>query len=146
MRKGETAVQDEVERLLSNPFIGTLAYFSVAALALVVFMVIFGMITRYNDWEEIKKGNVAVAMSAGGKIFGICNLFRFAILNNDTIWHSLIWAGYGFGLLLVSYYLFELLTPLFKVDAEIQKDNRAVGLLSMMISISISYVIGACVT
>jgi putative membrane protein len=139
-------MQEEVDRLLSNPFVGTLAYFSVAALALVVFLAIFNLITRYNDWEEIKKGNLSVAMAAGGKIFGICNLFRFAVLNNDTIWHSLLWAGYGFILLLVSYFLFELLTPLFKVDAEIQRDNRAVGLLSMMISISISYVIGACVT
>lgn len=146
MRKGDTIVQEEVGTLLDNPYVGTLAYFSVAALALVVFLAIFNLVTRYNDWEEIKKGNLAVAMSAGGKIFGICNLFRFAILNNDSIWNSLLWAGYGFVLLLVSYFLFELLTPLFKVDAEIQRDNRAVGLLSMMISISVSYVIGACVT
>lgn len=146
MRKGETNVQEEVRTLLDNPYVGTLAYFSVAALALVVFLTIFNLVTRYNDWEEIKKGNLSVAMAAGGKIFGICNLFRFAILNNDSIWHSLLWAGYGFVLLLVTYFLFELLTPLFKVDTEIQRDNRAVGLLSMMISISVSYVIGACVT
>lgn len=132
--------------MLGNPWIGTLAYFSVAALALVVFLAIFNLVTRYNDWEEIKKGNLSVAMAAGGKIFGICNLFRFAILNNDTIWHSLMWAGYGFVLLLVTYFLFELLTPLFKVDAEIQRDNRAVGFLSMAISVSVSYVVGACVT
>jgi putative membrane protein len=136
---------EEVDQLLGNPYIGTLAYFSVALLALVVFLAVFNLVTRYNDWEEIKKGNLSVAMAAGGKIFGICNLFRFAILNNDTIWHSLLWAGYGFILLLVTYFLFELLTPMFKVDVEIQRDNRAVGLLSMMISISVSYVIGACV-
>jgi putative membrane protein len=59
---------------------------------------------------------------------------------------SLIWAGYGFILLLVSYFIFEFLTPYFKIDEEIKKDNKAVGLLSMMISISFSYVIGACVT
>jgi putative membrane protein len=139
-------MNEEVDVLLNNPYIGTLAYFSVAVVALVVFLTIFNLVTRYNDWEEIKKGNVSVALAAGGKIFGICNLFRFSILNNDTILHSLLWASYGFVLLLVSYFLFELVTPLFKVDVEIQKDNKAVGLLSMMISISISYVIGACVT
>jgi len=38
------------------------------------------------------------------------------------------------------------LTPYFKIDEQIKQDNRAVGLLSMIISISISYVIGASVT
>ncbi|MGO4270388.1 DUF350 domain-containing protein, partial [Paenibacillus sp. TAF58] len=91
-------------------------------------------------------GNFSVAMATGGKIFGICNLFRFAILNNDTMMHSLIWAGYGFLLLLVAYFIFEFLTPYFKIDEEIKKDNRAVGFLSLTLSVSLSYVVGACVT
>jgi putative membrane protein len=139
-------MNEEVDVLLNNPYLGTLAFFSVAVLALVVFLTIFELVTKYDDWAEIKAGNVSVAMATGGKIFGICNLFRFAILNNDTMIHSLIWAGYGFVLLLVSYFIFEFLTPYFKIDEEIKKDNRAVGLLSLMISVSFSYVIGACVT
>ena len=35
------------------------------------------------------------------------------------------------------------MTPFFRIDEEIQKDNRAVGLLSMTISVSMSFVIGA---
>ncbi|OXM86692.1 DUF350 domain-containing protein [Paenibacillus rigui] len=139
-------MNEEVDVLLANPYIETLAFFSVAIVALIVFLAIFELVTKYKDWEEIKKGNLSVAMATGGKIFGICNLFRFAILNNDSLLHSLIWAGYGFVLLLVAYFIFEFLTPYFKIDEEIQKDNKAVGLLSMMISISISYVIGASVT
>jgi putative membrane protein len=139
-------MSDEVDVMLSNPYVETLAFFSVAVVALVVFLAIFEIVTKYNDWEEIKKGNVAVAMATGGKIFGICNLFRFAILNNDAVLHSLIWAGFGYVLLLAAYFIFQFLTPYFKIDEEIQKDNRAVGLLSMMISVSISYVIGASVS
>ncbi len=82
-------------------------FFSVAVLALVVFLAVFELVTKYKDWEEIKNGNVSVAMATGGKIFGICNLFRFAILNNDSVLHSLIWAGYGFVLLLAAYFIFE---------------------------------------
>ncbi|AHD07297.1 DUF350 domain-containing protein [Paenibacillus larvae] len=139
-------MNNEVDRLFDNPYLSVLAVFSVVVVALVVFLTIFEVVTKYNDWEEIKKGNVSVAMATGGKIFGICNVFRFAILNNDTIIRSLIWAGYGFILLLVSYFIFEFLTPYFKIDDEIKRDNRAVGFLSMLISISVSYVIGACVT
>jgi putative membrane protein len=137
---------EEVDMLMANPYLDTLAYFSVAILALIVFLAIFEFVTRYNDWAEIKKGNVSVAMALGGKIFGICNIFRFAILNNDTILHSLIWASFGFVLLLVTYFIFEFLTPVFKIDQEIEKDNRAVGLLSMILSVALSYVIGASVT
>lgn len=137
---------EEVDVLMANPYLETVAFFSVAILALIVFLAIFEFVTRYNDWAEIKKGNLSVAMALGGKIFGICNIFRFAILNNDTILHSLIWASFGFVLLLVTYFIFEFLTPVFKIDQEIEKDNRAVGLLSMILSVALSYVIGASVT
>lgn len=139
-------MNEEVDRMMGNPYVETLAIFSVAVLALIVFLAVFELVTKYKDWEEIKKGNLSVAMATGGKIFGICNLFRFAILNNDTIWHSLIWAGFGFLLLLAAYFIFEFLTPYFKIDEQIQQDNRAVGFLSMTISISLSYVVGASVT
>ncbi|MGO4268552.1 DUF350 domain-containing protein, partial [Paenibacillus sp. TAF58] len=74
-------MNEEVDVLLSNPYLSTLAFFAVAVVALVVFLTIFEMVTKYDDWAEIKKGNFSVAMATGGKIFGICNLFRFAILN-----------------------------------------------------------------
>ncbi|SRR5690606_13404518 len=135
----------ELDQWLTNPFISTAAYFSVAVLLLVVFLAIFEMVTRYKDWEEIKKGNVAVAMAIGGKIFGICNIFRHIILKSESLYDALIWNAYGFALLLLAYFIFEFLTPVFKVDQEIARDNRAVGLLSMIVSISISYVIGASI-
>ncbi|MEK8127031.1 DUF350 domain-containing protein [Paenibacillus filicis] len=139
-------MNEEVDAIMGNPFVETLAFFSVAVLALVVFLAVFELVTKYKDWDEIKKGNVAVAMATGGKIFGICNIFRFAILNNDSLLFSLTWAAYGFVLLLVAYFIFEFLTPYFKIDEQIQQDNRAVGLISMILSVSLSYVIGASVT
>lgn len=139
-------MREEIGKLLDNPYIETLAFFSVAVLALIVFLSAFELVTKYKDWEEIKKGNLSVAMALGGKIFGICNIFRFAILNNDTILDSLVWAGFGFLLLVTAYFIYEFMTPIFKIDEEIAKDNRAVGLISMLLSISLSYVIGACVT
>jgi len=139
-------LNDVMYRFMANPYLQTLAYFSVAIVALVVFLAVFEMVTKYKDWQEIKKGNVSVAMATGGKMFGIGNIFRFSILNNDTLPESLIWAAFGFVLLLLAYFIFEFLTPFFKIDEEIAKDNRAVGLLSMILSVSLSYVIGACVT
>ncbi|MCM3628965.1 DUF350 domain-containing protein [Paenibacillus glycanilyticus] len=136
---------NEVDRLLSNSYAASLVYVSLVVLSLIVFLSVFELVTRYNCWKEIKNGNLAVAMATSGKIFGICNIFRFSIEANDSIYQSLIWGIFGFILLLAAYFLFEFLTPVFRIDDEIAKDNRAVGFIAMIISISLSYVIGATV-
>lgn len=138
-------MQGIVDSVMSNSFSAVLAYFSVGILALIVFLAIFEWITKYDGWTEIRKGNLSVAMATGGKIFGICNIFRFSIEANDTIYQSLLWSVIGFLLLLAAYFLFEFLTPVFRIDEEIARDNRAVGFLSMVLSISLSYIIGAAV-
>ena len=67
----------------SNPLVETAGYFSVVVLCLIVSMVLFELVTKYKNWEEIRKGNVAVAMATGGKIFGVAT--SFAILLKGTI-------------------------------------------------------------
>ncbi len=140
-------MNEHVDKLLDIHLFQTLAFFSVAVLALVVFLSLFEWVTRYSTWEEIKNGNVSVAMAVGGKILGICNIFRFAILSSDgdSIYAAFLWAGFGFVLLLIAYFIYEFLTPVFRIDDEIARDNRAVGLISMMISVALSYVIGASI-
>ncbi|MFN7250718.1 MAG: DUF350 domain-containing protein [Anaerobacillus sp.] len=132
-----------MDRLFQIEFVYTAASYSVVVLATVLFLAIFETVTKYNNWEEIKKGNLSVALATGGKIFGVANIFRFSIQHNDSILTMLIWGAYGFTLLLFGYFIFEFLTPKFKVDEEIAQDNRAVGLLSFIISVGLSFVIGA---
>ncbi|MEK3890456.1 DUF350 domain-containing protein [Bacillus sp. FSL K6-3431] len=126
-----------------NSFVQTAGYYSVTVLCVVMFLFIFEIVTKYNNWDEIKKGNLSVAMATGGKIFGISNIFRHSILHHDSLFVMIGWGVYGFFLLLTGYFIFEFLTPKFKIDKEIENDNRAVGFLSMVISIGLSYVIGA---
>jgi putative membrane protein len=134
-----------VSGLLKNPYMLTTAYFAVTILAIIIFLSLFEIVTRYDDWEEIKRGNLSVAMAIGGKIFGISNIFRFSIEQHETIGHALVRGAFGFVLLLIAYFIFEFMTPKFKIDQEIAKDNKAVGLLSMIISVGLSYVIGASI-
>lgn len=125
------------------PLVETAARYSVVILCGVVFLAVFELVTKYNNWEEIQKGNFSVAMATGGKIFGIANIFRFSIQHNNTLLESIGWGLYGFVLLLIGYFIFEFLTPSFRIDDEIQADNRAVGFISMVISVGLSFVIGA---
>lgn len=126
-----------------NQYVQTAAHFSVVILCIIVFLAIFELVTKYSNWEEIKKGNVAVALATGGKIFGIANIFRHSISHHDSLFTMIKWGVYGFALLLLAYFIFEFLTPKFNVDEEIGKGNIAVGFISMIISIGLSFVIGA---
>ena len=129
----------------THPLVESAGYFSVVVLCLIVAMVIFEMVTKYNNWEQIKKGNLAVAMATGGKIFGVTNIFRFSIEQHNTLFEMIGWGLFGFTLLILAYILFEFLTPKFKVDDEIEQDNRSVGFISMTISVGLSFVIGASI-
>lgn len=130
----------------THPLVETAGYFSVVVLCLIVAMMIFEVVTKYKNWEEIKKGNVAVAMATGGKIFGITNIFRFSIDQHNSLAEMIGWGLYGFSLLIFAYLLFEFLTPRFKVDEEIENDNRSVGFISLTISVGLSFVIGASIS
>jgi putative membrane protein len=132
-----------MDQFWENEYIQTAAYYSVVILCMVVFLTIFELVTKYKNWEEIKNGNMAVAMATGGKIFGIANIFRFSIEHNDSLVTMVGWGVFGFFLLLIGYFIFEFLTPKFNIDDEIQNRNLAVGFISMVLSVGLSYVIGA---
>lgn len=126
-----------------NPYILSLANYSVVILCTVVFLAIFELVTRYKNWVEIKNGNMAVALATSGKIFGITNIFRFSINRHDSILQMITQGAFGFLLLLIGYFIFEFLTPSFHIDKEIEEGNLAVGLVAMIISVGLSYVISS---
>ncbi|GAA0288637.1 putative membrane protein [Gracilibacillus halotolerans] len=129
----------------TNTYVETAANYSVAILCILVFLVVFELVTSYKNWDEIKKGNLSVAMATGGKMFGIANIFRYSIAHNDSVLEMMAWGSFGFVMLLIGYFIFEFLTPTIDVDKEIGKDNRAVAFISLIISVGLSYIIGASI-
>jgi len=70
-----------------NPFLSTFLYFIIAVVIVIIGLIIFELIThKYRDWEEIEKGNTAVALSIGGKIIGICLVLSFSIYHSSELW------------------------------------------------------------
>lgn len=133
-----------IDPLLEQP-IGLMAgYFSVAVVELILFLSCFEMVTKYRCWHEIKRGNVAVSLATGGKIFGLCNIIRYAAART-SIYDFMAWSFVGAFLLFLAYIMFEFMTPVFRIDKEIAEGNVAVGFIAMAVSVSMSYVIGACI-
>ncbi|MNI34023.1 hypothetical protein D3C73_879990 [compost metagenome] len=134
-----------LDLFLEQP-IGLMAgYFSVAVLELIVFLSCFELVTKYRCWDEIKKGNLAVSLATGGKIFGLCNVIRYTV-SESSIYDFMLLSFIGAILLFGAYILFEFLTPVFQIDKEIADGNVAVGFISLAVSVSVSFVIGACIT
>ena len=121
-------------------------YFIVSVVIILVATFIFTKLVRYKVWDQIQKGNVAVAMSTGGLILGLANIIQFAIRTSETIYETTKWGIIGIIALFVVYFGFELLTPKLAVMKEIEKDNRAVGFITMMYIVAFSFVIAACIS
>lgn len=137
-------MNEPIDQLLDHPFFVTLANFSVAVMAMIILLALFELVTIYKAFAEIKNRNTAVALTVSGKIFGIANVFHYAIKSHESVYVALLWASFGFVLLLAAYFVYEFLTP-FKVDKHIQEGNTAVGMISFIISLALSYIIGASV-
>lgn len=130
-----------------EPFISTFIYFVISIVIVLTGLFVFENVTRkYKDLEEVKNGNIAVSLSIIGKIIGICIILAFAIYNSAVIWETIIWGVFGVVLQMIAYFLFDLFTRNFSVEEQLSKNNIAVGLMSMGVSIGLALVIGASIT
>ncbi|WP_068786720.1 DUF350 domain-containing protein [Paenibacillus phocaensis] len=137
-------MKESIDPLLEQPLGQMIGYFSVAVLELIVFLSCFELFARYRCWQEIKRGNLAASLATGGKIFGLANIIRYAA-GHPSIYDFMIWSSVGALLLFAAYLLFEFLTPVFRIDDEIAAGNASVGFIAMAVSVSVSFLIGACI-
>lgn len=149
-RHSEGAALEQVNKREGDkmgPFIATFVYFAISVVIVLIGLFIFENMTRkYKDMEEVKNGNHSVALSIAGKIIGICIILAFAVYNSDVIYETLIWGVYGVFLQMIAYWLFDLFTRNFSVEEQLLKNNIAVGIISMGVSIGLAFVIGASIT
>lgn len=102
----------------------------------------FSKLTRYNDSEEIAKGNEAAGMYMGSKLLGLCIIVGMVSFSTHSWVDMLLWSGLGIIILCLVYVIFDFLTPKIKVCDEIARGNMAVAQLLRSIIIGVSIVIG----
>ena len=129
-----------------NAYLATGISYLIGILVVGAGLLIFSVLTQYHDLDEIKRGNVAVGLATGGLILSLSNVMRFAILSNNTTIGVLTWGGLGILGMIVGWFLFEKLTPQFRVDEELSKDNRSVGIMVFSVFMAISYIVGASIS
>jgi putative membrane protein len=126
-------------------FIDIVVSIAVIILLQLIGMVIFNWITPFRDMDELKKGNVAVGLALGGKFMSTAIILGVAAYTNTAILHMMLWFAVGYVCLVVAYFVFDLVTPGFKVSEQLQKGNVAVGILLSMVYIGTAFAISSLI-
>jgi putative membrane protein len=108
-------------------------------------MLVFNWMTPYRDMDELKKGNVAVGLALGGKFMATAIILGVAAYTNTSIWFMMLWFAVGYVCLIVAYWVFEWVTPGFKISEQLQKGNVAVGILLSMVFIGFAFAISSLI-
>jgi len=103
------------------------------------------VLTPFNDFEELKKGNVAVGLAMGGKFMGTAIVLGVSAFTNSSIIHMALWFGVGYICLIATYLLFDLVTPKMSVAEQLQNRNTAVGILLCFLYIGMGFAISSLI-
>ncbi len=108
-------------------------------------IIIFNLMTPYNDMDELKKGNVAVGLALGGKFMSTAIVLGVAAYTNTSIWFMMLWFAVGYICLIAAYWVFEWVTPRFSISKELQKGNVAVGILLSMVYVGTAFAVSSLI-
>ncbi|UHA72828.1 DUF350 domain-containing protein [Paenibacillus sp. 481] len=103
---------------------------------------VFSKLTRFNDRDEIMKGNEAAGIYMGSKLLGLAIIVAMVSLNTSSWVLMLAWSAVGIVILCIVYFIVDICLPQFRVCDEIAKGNKAVAHLLRGIIIGVSIVIG----
>ena len=122
--------------------INVLIGFGILLVVLVCGYLVFSKLTRYNDSEEIAKGNEAAGMYMGSKMLGLCIIVGMVSFSTHSWLDMLVWSVVGIAVLCLVYIVFDFLTPKMRVCDQIAQGNMAVAQLLRSIILGVSIVIG----
>ncbi|MDG4658377.1 DUF350 domain-containing protein [Ectobacillus antri] len=123
-----------------------LSYAGIGIAMLFVGLLMFEITTTTKEFKLIGEGNQAAAMSLGGKLLGLAFVLGSAIANSVSITDMLLWGVIGIVAQIVFFYLAELVTIRFSIKDAIEADNKAVGIMVLLLSLSIGWVLAQCLT
>lgn len=108
-------------------------------------MYIFSLMTPYKDMEEINNGNVAVGITMGGKFIATAIVLGIAAYTNSSIWHMSLWFAIGYVCLIATYWVFDWLTPSFRLSDQLKQGNTAVGIFLACVYVGIALTVGSLI-
>ncbi|MDB5052588.1 MAG: hypothetical protein JWM44_638 [Bacilli bacterium] len=125
--------------------VNILASLVVMIILQLVGMFLFSLMTPFDDMEQLRKGNAAVALAMGGQFLATAIILGISAYSNSSIWHMSLWFGIGYVCLFATYWIFDWVTPKLKVSEHLRDGNVAVGALLAFVYIGMGFVISSLI-
>ena len=124
--------------------ISFIAYFLSASLLLYFYSKIYEKITPYREFDLIRKGNTAAAISYGGSLLGFAVPLASAIMHSPGLLDMILW---GLIALFIQILTFLVVRLIFKDLAEGIKGNKvSEGIFLGVVSLIVGIINGACIS
>ncbi|MBF6987706.1 DUF350 domain-containing protein [Cupriavidus sp. IK-TO18] len=127
-----------------HPALAYLIYIVTSFGLLGLFLLVYTRVTPHREFQLIREGNVAAALSLGGAALGFSLTLSSSIQHNATFGMFLLWALGAFAVQVVAYLVAA--RALGGVGEAISNDNRGVGAVMGVISLSVGVVNAACLS
>lgn len=120
-----------------------LAYFGASVLLLAAFLALYTLITPIREWQLIRQGNVAAALSLAGATIGFSLPLAAAVRSSANFVDMLVWAAIALGLQLLCFAALYLLRR--DAGQAIIRGDMAEGIFSAGLSVSLGILNAACI-
>ncbi|WP_313622593.1 DUF350 domain-containing protein [Achromobacter sp.] len=127
-----------------HPAVTYLIYIVSALVMLGVFTAIYTAVTHYKEFDLIREGNIAAAMSYGGALVGFSLTLCSSIAVHASFVMFLVW---GLAAMVVQIVVYVVVTKAIRgMNDAIAENNIAMGGLIGSISLAAGIVNAACLT
>lgn len=111
-----------------------LAHYALAVLFLVIFDAVYTTITRHNEFELIRQGNTAAAISLAGSLIGFSLPLAASVEYSESILDNALWACVSLFIQLVIYFLARIIVD--DLSGRIERQELSAGIWLGAVSIA----------
>lgn len=124
--------------MIMESFIGFILFFGTALLMVGIFLYLYAIVTPYDDYKLIfEENNTTAALSFGGAVIGVSIPLYSALVSSVSYFDFVIWGSVAIIIQLIFAFIVTRLKGKFSLEAKIEKDVVAVGILMAFLSICI---------
>lgn len=129
---------------MANPYLATVIWWAIFFALMLVALKAFDLVTPFKVRQETREKNPAVGAVQAGLLVGMALIIYSAITNSETILMALLYAVLGLVLMLVSFYVYELISPE-QINKELDEHNLLVGYKIAGLFLAIGLVVAASI-
>lgn len=121
-----------------------LAYFATGLVLLVLFVVLYTLITPHREWALIRAGNLAAATSLSGAMLGFLLPLASVVMNSLNLIDMAVWAGVALVIQLLTFVAVRLALP--GLSRKIEAGDPAAAVILAASALGIGVLNAACMT